>query len=568
MAFISNRFLPKELICNDEGKLTPHAYLILLLVCLAFFLPGFFTLPPVDRDEPHFAQASKQMVQSGDYVDIHFQDKPRYNKPIGIYWLQASAVWLVGKAHLNDIWPYRLPSLAGAILAVLFTALTGTALFGAMAGFLAALLLASCLVLNVEARLAKTDAMLLACVMCCQYALAVAYMARDKVQNLSWHHAALFWGAAAAGFLIKGPIVLLVIGSTLLGLRLSGHPVKWFKKLYPWQGLVFWLALTTPWYVAILIASHGHFAAQSGGHDLLGKIWQGQDRGLLPPGLHFLALPAVFFPASLVVLLALPDAFLQRRNAAVAFCVAWVMPAWIVFELSLTKLPHYVLPLYPALAILGAKFMLDGFPALTNPKLKFWPPLVISVWMVVAFGLALSLGLLPNLLGETADALQLIAGLALVASCGAVVYLLLTKNGEAIFLLCLSCLVFYAYAFGTTLPNLRHIWLSAEAMSLIRQTASCPSPEIGTLSYNEPSLVFLSPEKVTNFATPQALAHFMQSHGCMMALIDTRRREEFLAGFEKMQPQRAGEISGPNLGNSKHKILELYRLPPAEKAIP
>ena len=67
---------------------------LLLLFCLALFLPGFFTLPPIDRDEPRFAQASRQLLESGDWVDIRFQAAPRYKKPIAIYWLQATAAAL------------------------------------------------------------------------------------------------------------------------------------------------------------------------------------------------------------------------------------------------------------------------------------------------------------------------------------------------------------------------------------------------------------------------------------------------------------------------------------------
>ena len=66
-----------------------RAVAFLLLVSLVAFLPGFFQVPPVDRDETRFAQATKQMVESGDFVDIRFQDEVRYKKPVGIYWLQA-----------------------------------------------------------------------------------------------------------------------------------------------------------------------------------------------------------------------------------------------------------------------------------------------------------------------------------------------------------------------------------------------------------------------------------------------------------------------------------------------
>src|SRR5215831_11389957 len=68
-----------------------RACLILLAAALLAVLPGFFTIPPIDRDEARFAQATKQMLETGDYVDIRFQDDVRYKKPVGIYWLQAAS---------------------------------------------------------------------------------------------------------------------------------------------------------------------------------------------------------------------------------------------------------------------------------------------------------------------------------------------------------------------------------------------------------------------------------------------------------------------------------------------
>ena len=95
-----------------------------LIVCgLLFFLPGFFNIPPIDRDEARFAQATKQMVETGDYVDIRFQDEVRYKKPVGIYWAQAAVVQTASKLGIQRaqvrIWLYRVPSLIGAIGAVL-----------------------------------------------------------------------------------------------------------------------------------------------------------------------------------------------------------------------------------------------------------------------------------------------------------------------------------------------------------------------------------------------------------------------------------------------------------------
>src|SRR4029077_3227924 len=104
-----------------------HARAAALLVAFALiaFLPGFFQIPPLDRDEARFAQATKQMLETGQYVDIRFQKEVRYKKPVGIYWLQAAVVKTAEAFGVRNaqrtIWLYRIPSLIGAIGAVLLT---------------------------------------------------------------------------------------------------------------------------------------------------------------------------------------------------------------------------------------------------------------------------------------------------------------------------------------------------------------------------------------------------------------------------------------------------------------
>src|SRR5207244_5216239 len=116
-----------------DYALVTHGRVVAFLVVFSLlaFLPGFFQIPPIDRDEPRFAQASKQMVETGDYVDIRYQDEVRYKKPVGIYWLQAGVVDTASALGLQRapvrIWLYRVPSLIGAIGAVLLTYWTALA---------------------------------------------------------------------------------------------------------------------------------------------------------------------------------------------------------------------------------------------------------------------------------------------------------------------------------------------------------------------------------------------------------------------------------------------------------
>jgi len=167
-----------------------RAVAVLAVVSLASFLPGLFQIPPVDRDEPRFAQASKQMIETGDYVDIRFQDEARYKKPAGIYWLQATAVEMAEAAGVpraaTSIGIYRIPSLIGAIGAVLLTYWAALAFVSRRGALMAGAMMATSILLGVEARLAKTDAMLLLTTTAALGAMARAYLMEqgDRASSL------------------------------------------------------------------------------------------------------------------------------------------------------------------------------------------------------------------------------------------------------------------------------------------------------------------------------------------------------------------------------------------------
>ena len=124
------------------------------------------------------------MIETGDYVDIRFQDEVRYKKPVGIYWLQAGVVEAADALGVPNarttIWLYRIPSLIGAIGAVLLTYWTALAFVSRRAALLAALMMASSILLGVEARLAKTDAMLLLTVVAAMGAMARVYLGERR----------------------------------------------------------------------------------------------------------------------------------------------------------------------------------------------------------------------------------------------------------------------------------------------------------------------------------------------------------------------------------------------------
>jgi 4-amino-4-deoxy-L-arabinose transferase-like glycosyltransferase len=148
----------------------PYGLIAALLYLAA--LPGIFALQPLDRDESRFAQATSQMFETGDFVRISFQDEPRHKKPVGIHWLQAVSVAAAGGPEARAIWAFRLPSLAGALLAAFATFWIGARLFNRRVGLVAGGALALSVLLSTEANIAKTDAML-----CGAIALAFAGLA-------------------------------------------------------------------------------------------------------------------------------------------------------------------------------------------------------------------------------------------------------------------------------------------------------------------------------------------------------------------------------------------------------
>jgi 4-amino-4-deoxy-L-arabinose transferase-like glycosyltransferase len=338
-----------------------RAGLLLVVVALLAFLPGFLNIPPVDRDEARFAQATKQMLESGDYIDIRFQDESRYKKPVGIYWLQAATVRAAEAAGIPGarvrIFLYRLPSLAGAIGAVLLTYWAALGFVSRRAAVLAGIMMATSILLGVEARLAKTDAMLLLTVIGALGALGRVYLNERGVRrddSHPWTNPAIFWTAIAAGVLLKGPLILLFVGLTGLVLVVLDRSATWLWKLKPVAGIPWMLLLVLPWFAAIVIRSGDTFFIDSIGKDLLAKVGSGQESHGLPPGFYIALFWVTFFPGSMLAGLATPAVWRARAEPGAKFLLAWLVPAWILFELVPTKLPHYVLPLYPAIAILIA----------------------------------------------------------------------------------------------------------------------------------------------------------------------------------------------------------------------
>jgi 4-amino-4-deoxy-L-arabinose transferase-like glycosyltransferase len=353
-------------------------YVLLCLLCLILYAPGLVAIPPVDRDEARFAQSTRQMLETGDFIRIRFQEEARNKKPIGIYWLQAGAVALLSTPESTAIWPYRLPSAMAATIAVLLMSTLGVAFLSSRrAGLVAAFVMAAALGLVVEAHLAKADAALLGAVMTGQLALGLVYVGSRDGRPVHWRLAVVFWLAEAAGILLKGPPAPALALVTVTTLSIADRDIRWIKALRPTFGLVLMGLIVSPWFVAIEEASAGSFLAVAFRNDFLSKLVSAQESHGAPPGAYVAVSLASFRPGSLFLVPALIWGWQGRRAPPRRFLLAWLAPAWLVVELMPTKLPNYVLPLYPALALLvggpltaGDRFPLTGFAQLIDATAK------------------------------------------------------------------------------------------------------------------------------------------------------------------------------------------------------
>lgn len=541
------------------------AYTLLALLAVALFLPGFTAIPPFDRDEARFAQASYQMLESGNVVDIRFQDEARYKKPIGIYWLQVAATALSGElfdAPGKVIWTYRIPSMIGAVLSVLLTAWVGARLFGPATGVLGAILLAGCVVLGVEARMAKTDAVLLATILAAQAALARIYMDRDKTDS-GWGAAAAFWIAAGVSILIKGPLVLLVSGTTVAGLVAWERRAAWLKRLRPLIGLGIVVAIAAPWLIAIAIQTKGAFFAESVGHDMLGKVAGGQEGKGLPPGYYLGTFWITFAPWSFLTLLALPWIWRNRRSDAVRFCVCWIVPSWIVFEAVPTKLLHYTLPVFPAIALLTAQALRDGFARTAEAPRRVLLFAAAGLGVATYAVLAVAIAVVPWFIDRRIEwtALAMLAPVLGLYVWG--VRLVARGDGlRGVAAALGSAAVLYAATYTLVLPGIDGLWISRSAAQVVSAVRPCPTTTVASAGYSEPSLVFLVGTRTRLVNGDGAAQHLLADRACGLALVDQREQAAFRTALDGVEPKPLGEVHGLNYNNGRRIVLTLYAAPP------
>lgn len=306
-----------------------------------------------DRDEPRYARVAVEMAESGNYLVPTFNGQAWPDKPILLYWLMSLPIRVLGPTELAC----RFWGAVGTAITCLLTFYIGKQLLGVKEGLWAMVILASSLMMLVVGTAAISDAVVLPFIVA-----AVAIFVRTTGSGMRTHHIILMGVTLGFGMLAKGPIGALPIPVIVTALWLN-------RKTKPsiirplWQlgfALVIGVLIFLAWAIPVNNATGGEFLRTFVGRHVLTRAIKPMEHhggNLLLYLPYYLPVIIVgFFPWTLL----LPGAFSATLGGRLGgqnfrpLLIGWVVSIFTIMTLAVTKLPHYILFIWPALALAAA----------------------------------------------------------------------------------------------------------------------------------------------------------------------------------------------------------------------
>jgi 4-amino-4-deoxy-L-arabinose transferase-like glycosyltransferase len=393
-------------------------YALLFVCCLLFHIAGTWSLPLIDRDEPRFAEASREMIQSSDYVVPHFNNQWRLDKPPLAYWAQVATYKIFGESDFSA----RFPSAIAAALAALAIFAWGSRIDGKRVGWWAAIIFTLSLQTFLHAKAAVADMWLVLFVTLAHWAgyeliwgkqtsdppsVAAATSAAASAQQWKWW--SIFYVTVALAFLAKGPIgwmpLLTVASTTFFASNLQLR--RRFKFV---RGILLMLAIVALWGVPALIRTHGEFFTIGIGRHVVARSFGAMEgHGLNSLAGYLLLLPfyfvtvfVSFFPWSIKLPWLVRKLWCTRRTGITDpgysanrardetdnYFISGIAIIFIIFTLVKTKLPHYTLPAFPLLSLLLARRWIDPAAAGRMGFLKKSAVTFVIGWLAMALFVA------------------------------------------------------------------------------------------------------------------------------------------------------------------------------------
>ena len=502
----------------------------LIAAAAAVYLVGNGRTQLFDRDEPRYAQCSRQMLQSGDWVVPRLYDKIRAAKPPGIYWCQAASMELFG----DNAFAARLPSTLAAVLTLALLGVTIWRDAGPRHAFWTVFVFSSSLLTIWSAKVAMTDSVLLLWTTIALLCVYLLWRGRG-----GWP--AVIMLSVCIGFagLVKGPFILGVLGGTIGMLALfaafdrlftrrpsqtgealeaqiveSGErgfapvlthaaPVRTVERtptrtrgmLLPAAtrslvGLLIVACIVVPWLVLVTHREPSFLKAST--QDAMQHLETGAEGHKGPPGYHLALIWFTFLPWSILLPLAIGSGIRNRSRPQVRFALAAVLGTWVFVEVLQTKLPHYILPAFPALAFLTADAVIRCIDRevleLESRPLRiaslFWGLAVLALATGPWWFLAIRFHDFPWI------ALVSLTIFGLAYGFGVCALFLASRPRGAIIAMGAGALVLAALLFGLYFPQSRPLRLSSEVARVLKEHDVVHPNQSLMLDYKEPSLAF------------------------------------------------------------------------------
>jgi 4-amino-4-deoxy-L-arabinose transferase-like glycosyltransferase len=488
------------------------------LLCYVAFWWRLGSTGLVDETEPLFAEASRQMLVTGDWVTPYFDGTTRFDKPPLVYWIMAIAFKLFG---VNE-WAVRFPSALAA------TGLTGLGFYtlkqfgqldqdqGSRSAWFAAWIGAALMALNLQTiawgRIGVSDLLLSGCMGAALFSFFIGYARPDRSKP-RWYLS--FYVFVALAVLTKGPVGLVLPGLIVGGFLLYMGNFRAVLKEMRWLwGFVLILALTVPWYALVIRANGEAYIDSFFGYHNLQRFSRVVNNHGAPWWFFFAVVPLALAPWSAYLPVAIARLHFWRVNhwrkqprseQLGLFALIWFAVVFGFFTIAATKLPSYTIPLLPAAAVLIALFWRD---AMYGGRGKDWASHIGSIGLAIALAVASFIS--PRWLKGDKDLPQLQAwvqqlgfptlaagiwlGLAIVS-----LILLLRRQNRWIW--SAQLLGFLALFLSILLPSfalvdaqrqrpLRHL---ARTILQVRQ----PGERLMMAGYSKPSLVFYTQSSFT-----------------------------------------------------------------------
>jgi 4-amino-4-deoxy-L-arabinose transferase-like glycosyltransferase len=369
---------------------TARDRLLLAAFSLLVLLPGVFGVSLADRDEGWYAQVSREMFTSGDWLIPHYLGEPWLAKPPLLYWCVAASFAAFG-VHA---WAARLVSVLAMAGAVQLVASLGAALGNRRVAWIAAASFITAGLPVVIGKLVLTDGLLLAC---CLGAMVLLWRMATRGAGLG--RSLGFWLLVGLAILAKGPAVFVFVGAFALGLVLTKRALA--ARL--WSMFPVCLAIAAPWYIYVGQHAGATFWQQFVGFEIVSRLFSTPHGHGGPPGYYVALSLAGWLPWTVL----LPGAVFatwqaRRADRAARLLLIWCGAAWLVLELIPSKLPHYILPCYVPLAIMLGRMWDSGLTRVLARRerhvLGFWIGAMIlvgialiaaaSTWHELSWGVA------------------------------------------------------------------------------------------------------------------------------------------------------------------------------------